>query len=88
MTSFNEKTFWAWWCSVWLVILLTIFACGVFDKVTTPTIENEPQLYTVYCDGVEHKDLEIVSGGMSWARYKTLSGKRIEFHGTFYDLEQ
>ena len=49
---------------------------------------KEPQLYTVHFDGIDYQDLEKIVGGGSYNSYTTKSGKRIEFHGNFYEVEQ
>ena len=49
---------------------------------------KEPQLYTVHFDGIDYQDLSrhrIDRGGSS---YRTKAGKRIEFRGNFYEVEQ
>jgi hypothetical protein len=49
-----------------------------------------PQLYTVHFDGIDYQDLTRDYHGLSRSRaeYKTKAGKRIEFHGSFYEVEQ
>jgi hypothetical protein len=51
---------------------------------------REPQRYTVHFDGIDYQDLTRGYQGLSrsGAAYKTKAGKRIEFHGNFYEVEQ
>jgi hypothetical protein len=51
---------------------------------------SEPQRYTVHFDGIDYQDLTRDYHGLSRSRssYKTKAGKRIEFHGNFYEVEQ
>ena len=80
-----ETVFW----SVWAAILLTICGCALFDKYTTSS-DSDPQRYTVHFDGIDYQDLTRDFHGLSRSRaeYKTKAGKRIEFHGNFYEVEQ
>ena len=75
---------------VWSLIVtsyLTIFLCAVVDDVwLTPA--KEPQLYTVHFDGIDYQDLSRHWFNRGGASYKTKSGKRIEFRGNFYEVEQ
>ena len=50
----------------------------------------DPQRYTVHFDGIDYQDLTRDFHGLSRSRaeYKTRAGKRIEFHGNFYEVEQ
>jgi hypothetical protein len=50
----------------------------------------DPQRYTVHFDGIDYQDLTRDYHGLSRSRaeYKTKAGKRIEFHGNFYEVEQ
>jgi hypothetical protein len=75
--------------SVWGAILLTIVCCALFDKHTTSS-DSDPQRYTVHFDGIDYQDLTRDFHGLSRSRsaYKTRVGKRIEFHGSFYEVEQ
>ena len=52
--------------------------------------DSEPQRYTVHFDGIDYQDLTRDYHGLSRSRssYKTKAGKRIEFHGNFYEVEQ
>ena len=51
---------------------------------------SDPQRYTVHFDGIDYQDLTRDYHGLSRDRsaYKTKAGKRIEFHGSFYEVEQ
>ena len=51
---------------------------------------SDPQRYTVHFDGIDYQDLTRDYHGLSSSRaeYKTKAGKRIEFHGNFYEVEQ
>ena len=75
---------------VWSLIVtsyLTIFLCAVVDDVwLTPA--KEPQLYTVHFDGIDYQDLSRHWFNRGGASYTTKSGKRIEFRGNFYEVEQ
>jgi len=75
--------------SVWVAICLAIGCCAVFDKYTTAE-PSDPQRYTVHFDGIDYQDLTRDYHGLSKDRsaYKTKAGKRIEFHGNFYEVEQ
>ena len=75
--------------SVWVAICFTIGFCAVFDKYTTSS-DSDPQRYTVHFDGIDYHDLTRDFHGLSRSRaaYKTKAGKRIEFHGSFYEVEQ
>ena len=49
---------------------------------------SEPQRYTVHFDGIDYQDLTRVGLSSEFRVYKTKAGKRIEFHGNFYEVEQ
>jgi len=49
---------------------------------------SEPQRYTVHFDGIDHQDLTRIGLSSEFRVYKTKAGKRIEFHGNFYEVEQ
>jgi hypothetical protein len=70
-------------------MVLTIGCCALFDKYTTGE-PSDPQRYTVHFDGIDYQDLTREFHGLSRSRaeYKTKAGKRIEFHGNFYEVEQ
>jgi hypothetical protein len=80
-----ETAFW----SVWVAICLTIGCCAAFDTYIASS-DKDPQRYTVHFDGIDYQDLTRDYHGLSRSRaeYKTKAGKRIEFHGSFYEVEQ
>ena len=49
---------------------------------------KEPQLYTVHFDGIDYQDLEQIRSTDYASIYRTKAGKRIEFRGSFYEVEQ
>jgi hypothetical protein len=49
---------------------------------------SDPQRYTVHFDGIDYQDLTREGFKGEWSAYKTKAGKRIEFHGNFYEVEQ
>jgi hypothetical protein len=67
--------------------LLTL--CVAANKYFDAEPQN-PQRYTVHFDGIDYQDLTRDYHGLSRSRaeYKTKAGKRIEFHGSFYEVEQ
>ena len=54
------------------------------------TADKDPERYTVHFDGIDYQDLTRDYHGLSRSRaaYQTKAGKRIEFHGNFYEVEQ
>ena len=74
--------------SILITMVLAIAGCAVFDTVTSSP--SDPQRYTVHFDGIDYQDLTRDYHGLSRSRsaYKTRVGKRIEFHGSFYEVEQ
>jgi hypothetical protein len=73
--------------SVWGAILFTIVCCAMFDTYTASS-DRAPQRYTVHFDGIDYQDLTREGFKGEWSAYKTKAGKRIEFHGSFYEVEQ
>jgi hypothetical protein len=73
--------------SVWVAICFTIGCCAAFDKYTTSS-DKDPQRYTVHFDGIDYQDLTREGFKGEWSAYQTKAGKRIEFHGSFYEVEQ
>jgi hypothetical protein len=73
--------------SVWAAILLTICGCALFDTYIVSS-DKAPQRYTVHFDGIDYQDLTRVGSFSHGMTYKTKAGKRIEFHGNFYEVEQ
>ena len=69
--------------SVWGAICLTIGCCAAFDTYIASS-DKAPQRYTVHFDGIDYQDLTRIGVRV----YKTRVGKRIEFHGNFYEVEQ
>jgi hypothetical protein len=67
------------------ILTLCVAANKYFDAEP-----QDPQRYTVHFDGIDYQDLERDYHGLSRSRaeYKTKAGKRIEFHGSFYEVEQ
>jgi hypothetical protein len=49
---------------------------------------SDPQRYTVHFDGIDYQDLTRIGSFSHGTSYKTKAGKRIEFHGSFYEVEQ
>jgi hypothetical protein len=49
---------------------------------------SDPQRYTVHFDGIDYQDLTREGFKGEWSAYQTKAGKRIEFHGNFYEVEQ
>ena len=49
---------------------------------------SDPQRYTVHFDGIDYQDLTRLGLSSEFRVYKTKAGKRIEFHGSFYEVEQ
>ena len=75
---------------VWSLVAascLTIFLCAVVDEFW-PTPVKEPQLYTVHFDGIDYQDLSRHWPDRGGSSYRTKAGKRIEFYGNFYEVEQ
>ena len=69
---------------VLLVWALTLGAMKYYEL----ELAKEPQLYTVHFDGIDYQDLSGRYCGKLYSSYITKSGKRIEFHGNFYEVEQ
>ena len=76
------------YASILLAMVFGFGGCAVFGMVTS--IPQAPQRYTVHFDGIDYQDLTRESQGLSrsGAAYKTKAGKRIEFYGSFYEVEQ
>ena len=73
-------------------VVFAVFALTIWVAVLVkPGVEpQDPQRYTVHFDGIDYQDLTRDYHGLSRSRaeYKTKAGKRIEFHGNFYEVEQ
>jgi hypothetical protein len=52
------------------------------------SVPQAPQRYTVHFDGIDYQDLTRIGLSSEFRVYKTKAGKRIEFHGSFYEVEQ
>ena len=74
------------------LILIFAFAaalalCGEVSRYFE-TEPSDPQRYTVHFDGIDYQDLTRLGWDDEIRSYKTKAGKRIEFHGNFYEVEQ
>jgi hypothetical protein len=74
------------------LILIFAFAaalalCGEVSRYFE-TEPSDPQRYTVHFDGIDYQDLTRIGLSSEFRVYKTKAGKRIEFHGSFYEVEQ
>jgi hypothetical protein len=73
-------------------VVVVVFAVTLWIAIAVePSGEpSDPQRYTVHFDGIDYQDLTRDYHGLSRSRsaYKTRVGKRIEFHGNFYEVEQ
>ncbi len=65
------------------ILTLCVAANKYFD-----TEPSDPQRYTVHFDGIDYQDLTRIGLSSEFRVYKTKAGKRIEFHGNFYEVEQ
>lgn len=75
-----------WRLAVAALLGLAGLAVGVSEYLKeTP---KEPQLYTVHFDGIDYQDLSRNWPDRSGSAYRTKAGKRIEFRGSFYEVEQ
>ena len=78
---------------IWAAMIFAIvvgFATFALMKLVDACYSQpkEPQLYTVHFDGIDYQDLKQVFRDSSYKSYTTKSGKRIEFRGNFYEVEQ
>jgi hypothetical protein len=64
---------------------VTLLAAIAFEPSAEP---RDPQRYTVHFDGIDYQDLSRIGSFSHGMSYKTKAGKRIEFHGSFYEVEQ
>ena len=71
-------------------IIVVAFAVTLWIAIEiAPSGEpSAPQRYTVHFDGIDYQDLTREGFKGEWSAYKTKAGKRIEFHGSFYEVEQ
>jgi hypothetical protein len=74
------------YASILLAMVFGFGGCAVFGMVAS--IPQDPQRYTVHFDGIDYHDLTREGFKGEWSAYKTKAGKRIEFHGNFYEVEQ
>ena len=76
--------------AAWVCIVLVVLVAYLIRLTEPYYSDSEPQRYTVHFDGIDYQDLERDYHGLSRSRaeYKTKAGKRIEFHGSFYEVEQ
>jgi hypothetical protein len=74
------------YASILLTMVFGFGGCAVFGMVTS--IPSDPQRYTVHFDGIDYQDLTRIGLSSEFRVYKTKAGKRIEFHGSFYEVEQ
>ena len=65
------------------ILTLCVAANKYFDAEP-----SDPQRYTVHFDGIDYQDLTRIGLSSEFRVYKTKAGKRIEFHGNFYEVEQ
>ena len=72
-----------------IATLTTAFLLGSFNAIGDALAKpSEPQLYTVHFDGIDYQDLKQIYSGRHSCAYRTKAGKRIEFYGSFYEVEQ
>jgi hypothetical protein len=71
------------------VFFVLVVWCACLVKLTEPYYSpSDPQRYTVHFDGIDYQDLTRIGLSSEFRVYKTKAGKRIEFHGSFYEVEQ
>ncbi len=71
------------------VFFVLVVWCACLVKLTEPYYsDSDPQRYTVHFDGIDYQDLTRIGLSSEFRVYKTKAGKRIEFHGNFYEVEQ
>jgi hypothetical protein len=68
-------------------IMLSIVGCAVVDIVKSNSTQ-QPQRYTVRFQDTEYQDLQRIGYNNHYSVYRTKEGKRVEFHGTFSEIEQ
>ena len=75
-------------CVCFVLFLWVVFLVRLTEPYYSEP--SDPQRYTVHFDGIDYQDLTRDYHGLSRSRaeYKTKAGKRIEFHGNFYEVEQ
>ena len=77
-------------CAWKFAVLVAVFAVTLWVAVTVEQSSEQPkpQLYTVHFDGIDYQDLSRHWPDRGGSAYKTKAGKRIEFCGSFYEVEQ
>jgi len=71
------------------VCLVLVALVAYLIKLTDPCYsDSDPQRYTVHFDGIDYQDLTRLGWNDEIRSYKTKAGKSIEFHGSFYEVEQ
>jgi hypothetical protein len=74
--------------AAWVCIVLVVLVAYLI-RLTDPYYgDSDPQRYTVHFDGIDYQDLTRLGWDDEIRSYKTKAGKRIEFHGNFYEVEQ
>lgn len=70
--------------------LVTVWAVGAFSlaNYTIREMYTPEKLYTVKTADAVYLDLSKERNNGNWASYKTTTGKRIIFNGTFTEIEQ
>ena len=72
-----------------IATLTTAFLLGSFNAIGDALAKpSKPQLYTVHFDGIDYQDLSRHWPDRGGSAYRTKAGKRIEFYGSFYEVEQ
>jgi hypothetical protein len=67
----------------WSILTLCVAANKYFEAEP-----SDAQRYTVHFDGIDYQDLTRLGWNDEIRSYKTKAGKCIEFHGSFYEVEQ
>jgi hypothetical protein len=73
-------------CVCFVLFLWVVFLVRLTDPYYGEP--SDPQRYTVHFDGIDYQDLTRIGLSSEFRVYKTKAGKRIEFHGSFYEVEQ
>ena len=82
----HRKSFLSEFAFAFPVVAVAFLFAALLAAVTGEPIgePSDPQRYTVHFDGIDYQDL----ARDYRSAYKTRAGKRIEFHGSFYEVEQ
>ena len=77
-------------CAWKFAVLVAVFAVTLWVAVSVEhgAEPKEPQFYTVHFDGIDYQDLSRELFDRGGKAYRTKAGKRIEFQGSFYEVEQ